>query len=292
MTEETDSAKSPEGAGDATGAEGGTPPAAVLGSASDEAGALILSLRGSWALFTRELGAYFKSTLAYVIMFFFYLVAGVLFLQVFSTLNRPDMPPNEYPMLQWFQMTLFLALTVIIPAITMRLLSEEMRGGTLETLVTAPVLDWQVVLSKYFAALVFYAALLAPTLVYAAVLYSTAKPHPPDRGPMLVGFLGFLFLGAYFLAIGTFASACTRNQLVAFIGSFMAILFLQLVYVVRLVTPREDIKGYLKPFDFLENFTDFGRGVIDTRHIVYYLAMTALFLFLSVGVLGVRKWRL
>jgi ABC-2 type transport system permease protein len=158
--------------------------------------------------------------------------------------------------------------------------------------VTAPVRDWQIVLTKYLAALVFYAALIAPTLIYAAVLYSTSKPHPPDRGPMLVGFLGFLFLGAYFLSIGTFASACTRNQLVAFIGSFMAILFLQLVFVVRLVTPREDIKGYLKPFDFLENFTDFGRGVIDTRHLVYYLAMTCLFLFLSVGMLGVRKWRL
>jgi len=240
----------------------------------------------------REFNAYFKSTLGYIIMFFFYVVSGVLFIHIFDTLNRPGMPPTEYPMLNWFQMALFLTLTVIIPAITMRLLSEELRAGTLETLATAPVTDTQIVVAKYLAALGYYVVLILPTLVYATILASTANAPGPDRGPMVAGFVGMLFLGAYFLAIGTFASACTRNQIVAFIGAFMAILVLQLVFVVRMVTARDDLKRILKPFDFLENFTDFGRGVIDTRHIVYYLVMTSLLLFLAIGVLGVRKWRL
>ncbi|MHC5037470.1 MAG: ABC transporter permease [Planctomycetota bacterium] len=251
-----------------------------------------LNARMMWALMGREFNAYFKSTMAYIIMFFFYLVAGVVFWGMFSALNEPGMPPSEYPMLSWFQMTLFFALTVIIPAITMRLLSEEMRAGTLESLATAPVTDLQIVFAKYMAALGFYIVLLAPTILYAVILVSTAKPHAPDRGPMIVGYIGLFFLGAYFLAIGIFASACTRNQIVAFIGAFMAILVLQLIYIIRGRIANEHWREILKPFDFLENFTDFGRGVIDTRHIVYYLAMSALFLFLTVGVLGVRKWRL
>lgn len=248
-------------------------------------------LRGALALLTREFTAYFKSPVGWFIMFFFYLVTGVIFVQLFESMNRPGMAPTEYPMLGWFQMTLFLALTVMLPAVTMRLFSEEMRTGTLETLVTAPVTDLQVVLAKFVAALAYYVVLLAPTLVYATVLASTSQPTAPDRGPFVAGYVGLFFVGAFFLALGTFASACTRNQIVAFIGTFMAILVLQLTFVVRMVTTSDGVKRWLKPLDFLENFTDFGRGVIDTRHMVYYLAMTTLFLFLSVGMLGARKWR-
>ncbi len=251
-----------------------------------------LWFRATGALVGRELAAYFKSTMAYIIMFFFYLVTGLVFLNVFEILSRPGTPPTEFPMLNWFMFTLFFALTVIVPAITMRLFSDELKTRTLEPLCTAPVTDFQIVISKYLAALGFYVVLLAPTFLYAVILYSTAKPHPPDRGPMVAGYLGLFFLGSYFLSIGIFASACTKNQIVAFIGTFMAILVLQLVYVFRRLISLPWWKEFLEPFDFFENFMDFGRGVVDTRHIVYYLAMSALFLFLTVGVLGVRKWRL
>lgn len=254
--------------------------------------ALAFWLRSTTALLRREFGAYFKTPLGYIIMFFFYLVTGLIFWTGFDALNSPLLPPTEYPMLNWFMGTLFLALTVMVPAVTMRLLADEMRAGTLETLATAPVTTWQIVLSKYLAALGYYLVLLAPTVVYAIILFNMSRPHPPDRGPMVAGYLGLIFLGSYFLSIGIFASACTNNQIVAFIGAFMAILLLQLVYVLRQLLSDDTWKGLLKPFDFFENFMDFGRGVIDTRHIVYYLAMTGLFLVFTAGVLEVRKWKL
>ena len=278
-------------------APGGASPAGAEqpGANADDSGALA-GAAGVWArtmlaLTGRELSAYFKTTLGYLIMFFFYLTAGVIFWINFKMLNHEAAPPSEFPMFGWFSGVLFFSLTVIIPAVTMRLFSEEAKAGTLETLVTAPVTDLQIVLSKYFAALAYYVILLAPTFLYAFVLVNTSQAHAPDRGPMISGYLGLFFLGAYFLALGAFASACTKNQIVAFIGAFMSILVLHLVFIIRNALSDELWKGRLKPFDFFENFMDFGRGVVDTRHIVYYLAATAVLLFFTVGALESRKWR-
>jgi ABC-2 type transport system permease protein len=255
------------------------------------AAGLPVYLRALLALVGREFSAYFKSPMAYVILFFFFLASGAIFWVTFGILNQDRVPPTEFPMRFWFQGILF-SLTVIVPAITMRLLAEEMRAGTLESLATAPVTTFQIVFSKFLASLGFYFVLLAPTLLYALILDRTAKPFHPDRGPVAAGYLGLVCLGSYFLAIGTLATACTRNQIVAFFGAFFTILVLQLLFVVRQTVTGDAWKAALKPFDFMDHFMDFGRGVIDTRHIVYYFAMTALLLFLSTGVLEARKWKL
>lgn len=248
------------------------------------------NLRTSFALVQREFGAYFKSTTAYLVMFFFYLASGWIFSLIFTSLNAVNAPPAEYPMQSWFGMVLF-ALTVIAPAITMRLFAEEVKTGTLEPLATAPVTDFQIVLSKYLAALAFFIILLLPTIIYAFILVNTSEARAPDRGPMVAGYIGLFFLGMYFLAIGTFASSCTGNQIVAFIGAFMGILMLQMVFFIRRNITDEWWQEVLKPFDFFENFMDFGRGVVDTRHIVYYMSASAVFLAGSMGMLQWRKWK-
>jgi ABC-2 type transport system permease protein len=267
----------------------GAAPETVSGGAAEGAA---FYLRAFTALVGREFTAYFKSTMAYLVLFFFFLASGTLFWITFRFLNQERMPPTEFPMQPWFGSVLLFAFTVIIPAVTMRLVAEEMKAGTLECLATAPVTTFQIVFSKFLAAFGFYLVMLVPTLLYAVILDRTAQPVHPDRGPIAAGYLGLLCIGAYFLAIGTFATVCTRNQIVAFLGAFLAILVLNLVSMARRSISGEAWREALKPFDFGENFMDFGRGVIDTRHIVYYFAMTALLLFLSVGVLEFRKWKL
>ncbi len=249
-------------------------------------------MRNLFFLFQREFAAYFKSTMAYVVMFFLFAVTGLIFWIRISSLNNPQAPPTEYPMHFWFVWTLMFGLTFIIPAITMRLLAEEMKSGTIELLATAPVRDCEIILSKFLAAFAFYCVLLAPTFIYVLLLRENAKPVRPDMGPILSGYMGLLFIGGFFLSIGTLTSASTRDQMVAYISAAMAIILLQMVFFLRnFIIESEGWKKILRPFDFFDNFQNFGRGVIDTRHIVFYIAMTALLLFLSVRMLKWRKWR-
>jgi len=240
----------------------------------------------------REFASYFKSTMAYVVMFFFFAVTGLIFWIRLSTLNSPQAPPVEYPMHLWFVWVLLFALTFIIPAITMRLMAEEMKSGTIESLSTAPVRDGEIVLSKFFAAFGFYLVLLLPTLFYAGILYANAKPFHADWRPIAAGYVGLVFIGGFFLSIGTLASTLTRDQMVAYISAAMAIILLQMTFFLRnFILQDETLKRILRPFDFFDNFQNFGRGVVDTRHIVFYVVMMALLLYLSINALKWKKWR-
>ena len=160
----------------------------------------------------------------------------------------------------------------------MRLLSEERRTGTLEMLLTAPVTEAQVVLGKYLGALLFYVFLWLPTLVYVALL---AKSLPLDWGPIGAAYLGILGIGALFLAIGVFASAVTRNQMVAAVFSFALtfLCFLPAFLEILVNDPKvRDAVGYLNLYQHMD---DFSKGIVDTRRLVYYVSVTAFFLFLA-----------
>jgi ABC-2 type transport system permease protein len=243
-------------------------------------------------LFRREFLAYFKSSMAYVVMFFFFAVTGLVFYINAKSLSHPQAAPTEYPLHFWFIYTLLFALTLIIPAITMRLMAEEMKSGTIESLATAPVRDAEIVVSKYLAALAFYCVLLLPTVFYALILRENARPVRPDLGPILSGYLGLLCIGGFFLAIGTLTSTLARDQMVAYISAAMAIMLLQMTFFLRNFLVESEIwKKILRPFDFFDNFQNFGRGVVDTRHIVFYVASAVFLLFVSVHVLKWRKWR-
>ena len=173
----------------------------------------------------RELGAFFHSMIAYVILAIFLLIAGVTFFRQLSVNPEATLEPMFY-----FLMMIFLFLG---PVITMRLLSEELRSGTVEVLLTAPVTDTQVVLGKFVGVYVFFTVMVASTGFYWVVLEMLGAP---DRGPILTGYLGVLLLGGYFLSFGLLASALTSNQIVA---GFVGVIVLLLNYALgRFVDPE------------------------------------------------------
>ncbi len=242
------------------------------------------------ATFERELRAYFCSPLAYVLLTFFLLINGYVFSLIVSYLSDPRAGIGEPFQLLFGGTFLFWILMLFIgPAITMRLLSEERRSGTIEVLMTAPISELEVVLGKYFASVVLYVVLWLPTLVYTWVI---ARNGEVDWGPIASGYLGVLGIGSLFLAIGIFTSAFTRNQVLSAIASFaLLFLFFSPAMVAGLVNGPQWLKDALSYVDLLGQMDDFARGIVDTRALVYYMTTTAFFLFLTARALEAKKWR-
>jgi ABC-2 type transport system permease protein len=236
-------------------------------------------MRNTWAIAKRELGAYFNSPIAYIVITVFLIISGYLF---FSQLFLS----KEASMRDFFG---FMPLIFIFfaPAITMRLLAEEKGTGTLEVLITLPVTDWQVVLGKFFAALGLLATALGLTFAWAITV---AALGPLDKGPVIAGYLGLLLMGGAYLAIGLAASAFTRNQIVAFIVGFAICFALFLSGKVLPFVPRSlaPIVEYLS-LDF--HFQNLTRGIVDTRDLVYYGTLIGGCLLLTVQSLDSRRWR-
>src|ERR1700712_2137410 len=171
-------------------------------------------------LLGREVRSYFYSPIAYVVLVFFLLLSGVDFCFQLSFMNGRPVP---YAVQEAFFNSVFFwfAFVLIFPLITMRLFSEEFKLGTIEPLMTAPVRDWQVVLSKYFGALFFYIVLWIPTIFYFVIFQVvTHQTAATSMGAYLGGYLMLLLLGMFYLSIGCFASVLTKNQIVAAVISF------------------------------------------------------------------------
>ena len=240
----------------------------------------------------KELAGYFISPVAYVIgavflagtAFVFFFGLDLLDVPIFPAVLRAGNTASLRP--------LFEAMAYIMifagPILTMRLMSDEFHSGTIETLMTAPVTDTQVVLGKFFGVMGFYTALLATTVVFLLVMAGYGRP---DAGVAVMGYLGMLLLGAAFLAVGLFASTLTDYQIVAAIVG-MVILSVFGVLMQFLVThtgaPWNAAAARLNVMSY---FKDFARGVFDTRGLVFFLTATALFLFLSIKTLESRRWR-
>ena len=239
----------------------------------------------------RELASYFYSPLAYVILTLFLLVQGFSFWTFVQFLSQPNAPHGA--VLQFFFGGTFLYwmfLIFVVATMTMRLVAEERRTGTIETLMTCPVTDADVVLGKYIGALLFYAFLWAPTVAYVFLL----RAHSPDGqgpeiGPVVSGYLWTLLMGATFTAIGLFASTLTRNQIIAAVLAFVfqALLLLLGILEVFVQDPSwRDGFAYVSLFSHME---DFGKGIVDSRRIVFHLSLVVLFLFASVRVLEAKR---
>jgi ABC-2 type transport system permease protein len=241
-----------------------------------------------WATFLRELRAYFVSPLAYVVLFFLLVLDGVVFSLIVTILSDPLQPPGR-PFDYFFGgFPFWLIVLFAVPVITMRLLAEERKSGTIEVLMTAPVTETQVVLGKYFAALLFYVCLWLPTLVYVAII---ARHADVDPGPVVAGYLGVLGVGALFLAVGVFASSVARNQIVAAVLTFaLLVLLFSFGLLANLVT-GEVLKKAFAYLDLWQHMDDFAKGLVDTRRLVYYLSGSAFFLFLATRALAANKWR-
>lgn len=235
-----------------------------------------------YAIARRELISYFGTAVGYVVIAMFLLVSGLFF--AFTSLNVGA----EATLRPFFDLSFFL-LVFIAPAISMRLLSEEARMGTLETLMTCPVRESQIVLGKWLGAMGFFIVMLLPTLLYPIVLewYSTM-----DFGTVLAGYLGIIAVGALYLASGTLASSFWPSQILA----YLAVVFFWLIFVgvtswlARYVPdPWSNVLFWMSVEQRYSN--DFAKGVIDTSTLVYFASGIVLFLVAAVKVVESRRWR-
>src|SRR5207244_6211039 len=192
-------------------------------------------MRKFYTLLSREVRSYFYSPIAYMVLVFFVLVSGVDFYFQISFMNQR---PVSYSVQEAFFNSVFFwfAFVLIFPLITMRLFAEEFKLGTIEPLMTAPVHDWQVVLAKFFGALVFYIVLWIPTLLYFAIFQKiTHQPAANSAGAYWGSYLMLLLLGMFYLSVGCLASVGTKNQMVAAGSSFSAITLLFFLGLIQFV---------------------------------------------------------
>jgi ABC-2 type transport system permease protein len=242
------------------------------------------------ATFVRELRSYFVSPLAYLVMTCFLLYNGIVFSAILSFLNDPRNPGTERPMDNIFQGFFFwIILSFICTVLTMRLVSEELRSGSIEVLMTAPVTEAQVVIGKYLAALTFFCALWVPTAAYAAIVAHYSRV---DWGPIAGGYFGIFCLGALFLSAGILFSSLSRSQLLAAIMTFVVLVgVLFLVGLLDNLVNNEAAKQALGYVNLLGHMDEFHKGIVDTRRLVYYGSAIFFFLFLASRALEARKWR-
>jgi ABC-2 type transport system permease protein len=175
----------------------------------------------------------------------------------------------------------------VMPMITMRTYSEEKRSGTIELLLTSPVTDLEIILGKFFGAMGLYAAMLGVTLLYISMLFFLGNP---EWRPIVAGYLGLLLMGGCFISVGLLVSSLTKNQIVAGVATFAVFLFLWVInWIGENAGPTtREIVNYLS---ITQHFDDFTRGVIDTKHLVYYLSFITFGLFLTAKSVDSERWR-
>jgi ABC-2 type transport system permease protein len=250
-----------------------------------------------WPVYKKELRLYFTSPVAYVLLTIFLLIAGYFFYSIFAFFTRASMQTAMNPgmgrdlnvtdsVLRPLIANMSVILLLLMPLVTMRLFAEERRAGTIELLLTYPVRDGAVLVSKYLAALTLYGVMLAGTLAYPAILLYFAKV---EWGPLATGYLGLVLLGAMLLGIGIFASSLTENQIVAAVVAFgISLMFWIVGWTAEFA--GGPLGAVLSHLSILEHNDTFAKGVIDTKDVLYYLDFTALFLFLTLRSLESRRW--
>lgn len=228
----------------------------------------------------KEIQIYFSSPVAYIVALIFMALSGFFFVRDLGN------PFPEASLSNFFQGATFL-LIPLAPALTMRLLAEEQKLGTIELLLTSPVRDWEVILGKYLASFVFLLFLLSLTSYYVILLLVFATPDP---GPIYSGYLGLILYGAAALAVGILTSTLTSNQIIAaVVGTGLLVVLYATSFIGDVVTGVW--ATIFNQLGFTSHFNDFDRGIIDSTHIVYFVTVTALFLFLSIRALESRRWR-
>jgi ABC-2 type transport system permease protein len=254
------------------------------------------------AIIERELGTYFISPIAYVMLTCFILLSGMVFQgllsQAMDIAARLSMQgaqagagatPFDMPayITQQFLGTATVLFLFMIPMITMGLFAEEKKRGTMELLLTAPVTDIEIVLGKFMAAVSFFVILLISTFLPIATLYLYGKPA---AGPIFAGYLGLFLYGTALVAIGLFISTLTENQIVAGFLGFAAALSL---WFVDLVASRAEgsFKSVLEYLSVISHIQDFMKGVLSTADVIFYVSLTLLCLFLTYRSVDSLRWK-
>ena len=237
-------------------------------------------MRVSLAVARKEVLAYFTSPMGYIVALVYLALTGFFFGISLSGVF-PEARIEGY-----IQPSRFI-LILLAPALTMRLLAEEQKLGTLELLLTAPVRDWELVLGKFLASFTFLIVTLSLTLYYVILLYAFGNP---DSGPIWSAYLGLILYGATALSVGLLASSLTNNQIVSLVVGFGILIILALIDQAATLVGGV-ASTILEQAGLGTHLDDFSRGVVDTSHIVYYITATAIFLFLTVRSLETRRWR-
>ena len=242
-----------------------------------------------FSIFTKEINAFFSSLVGYIVIGVFLIALGLV---MFVFPDTSLLNYNYASLSQLFRIApqIFMFL---IPAVTMRSFAEEQQTGTIELLVTRPLKDIDIVLGKFLASLVLIIFALLPTLLYYVTVYQLGSPKGNlDSGAIMGSYIGLLFLAMAFIAVGLFASSLTRNQIIAFVLSTFLCFFLYsgfnyISFMPGFVGRIDDV---IQMIGIDYHYDSISRGVLDTRDLIYFISVIALFLFLTKVSLESRKW--
>jgi ABC-2 type transport system permease protein len=251
------------------------------------------------AIAQKELKSYFASPIAYIVLGLWALLYGYFFVAILSFFVRQSMQMNQMgmqgpqavninqQMIKPLLQNVTILVLFLMPMITMRTYSEEKRSGTIELLLTAPVTDFQIIMGKFLGALSLYAVMLLVTMLHIGLLF--AYGHPEWK-QILTAYLGLLLLGGCFISVGLLISSLTSNQIVAGIVTFAVFLMLWVItWIGSFSGPTVDkLTTYLS---IIDHWDDFGKGILDTSHLVYYVSFITFGLFLTAKSVETERWR-
>ncbi len=253
-------------------------------------------MRNVMAIAGKELRGYFASPIAYIVIGAFALLFGYFFYAGVAFFNRQSMQMamgmgGSMNINQMLITPVFINATVmmlfLLPAITMRTYAEEKRSGTIELLLTSPITDTEIILGKFLGAMGLYASMLAVTLIHVGLLFWFGNP---EWKPIASAYLGLLLMGGCFISVGLLISSLTKNQIVAGVVTFAVFLMLWVInWIGVFVGPTA--QAILSHLSITDHFDDFSRGVIDTKHLVYYVSFISLGLFLTAKSVDSERWR-
>ncbi len=231
----------------------------------------------------REFRSFFRIPVGWIVIALFLLLTGAVFATAILVPGQPATLRPFFAIAGWLMLP-------VVPAISMRLFSEEFRTGTIEPLLTSPIRDGSLVLGKFAGASMFLLAMLVPTLAYPLTLWIVSDPSP-DPGPIAAGYISLLLLGMLALSIGTVASACTSSQTLAFLATLFVMLGMLLVPSFSTQNLPLGAQRILNALSLSPRAGDFAKGVVDTGHIVWFVASTGWLLVLATLALQSRRWR-
>ena len=256
-------------------------------------------MRNILAIAQKEIKGYFAGPIAYITIGVWALMYGWFFNTMMLYFVRQSMQMNQFgmqgpqamnvnqqlirPLLQ----NVLILILFLMPMVTMRAYAEEKRSGTIELLLTSPLTDFQIIVGKFLGAMALYGCMLAVTLIHIGLLFLYGRP---EWKPIVTAYIGLLLMGGCFIAVGLFISSLTRNQIVAGMVTFAVFLMLWIItWIGSFSGPTVDkLTQYLS---IIDHFDDFGKGVLDTTHIIYYVSFITFGLFLTAKSVDSERWR-
>ena len=249
------------------------------------------------AIAHKELKSYFSTPIAYVVIGFFALLFGYFFYAMLIIFNQQSQQLSGFggestaDINQQLIRPLFLNASVILlfvlPLITMRTYSEEKRSGTIELLLTSPLTDVEIILGKFLGAMALYGAMLAVTVIHMLLIFSYGNP---EWRVVVMGYLGLLLMGGCFISVGLLISSLTKNQIVSGMITFAVFLLLWVVnWIASFTGPTT--QAVLNYLSITDHFDDFTKGILDTKHLIYYFSVMSFGLFLTARSVDTERWK-